>query len=137
MPIQIITGGLVKINDIDLSDHVQECSIDYGSETQDKTTYADGTRRVIGGLKTWEVSITFLQDYDASKVYATLRPLVGTSACFDIRNVNACSSATNPSINGIGVLSAFSPFGGAVGDALMSEVTFENGSVLTFSTCST
>jgi len=136
MPIQIITGGLVKINDVDLSDHVQECTIDYGSETQDKTTYADGTRRVIGGLKTWEIGITFLNNYDSAKVYQTLRPLVGTTACFDIRAVNACSTVINPSINGIGVISSFSPFGGAVGDALVTEVTIENSSVLAFTSCS-
>lgn len=136
MPIQIITGGLVKVNNVDLSDHIQELTIDYGSETQDKTTYADGTRRVIGGLKTWEVGITFLQDYDASKVHATIRPLVGTSACFEVRQVNSCGSATNPIINGIGAVSAYSPFGGAVGDALIAEVTIENSSTLAFDTAS-
>ena len=136
MPIQIITGGLVSINNVDLSDHVQECSIDYGSETQDKTTYADGTRRVIGGLKTWEISVTFLNNYDAAKVHATIRPLVGTSACFEIRPSNTCSTAINPIITGIGVISSYPPFGGAVGDALMAEVTIENSSALAFASSS-
>lgn len=136
MGIQIITGGAVLVNNIDLSDHVQEFTIDYGSETQDKTTYADGTRRVIGGLKTWEVGITFLNDYDAAKVHATIRPLVGTTACFEVRPINACASQNNPIISGIGVVSAYPPFGGAVGDALMAEVTIENSSVLAFASSS-
>jgi len=136
MGIQIITGGLVSVNNVDLSDHVQECTIDYGSETQDKTTYADGTRRVIGGLKTWEIGITFLNDYDATKVHATIRPLVGTSACFEIRPINACSTTINPIITGIGIVSAYPPFGGAVGDALMAEVTLENSSTLAFASSS-
>lgn len=136
MGIQIITGGLVSVNGVDLSDHVQECTIDYGSETQDRTTFADGTRRVIGGLKTWEVGITFLNDYDAAKVYQTVRPLVGTSACFEVRPINACASANNPIMSGVGVVSAFPPFGGAVGDALIAEVTLENASTLSFASSS-
>ena len=77
-----------------------------------------------------------LQDYDTSKVHATIRPLLGTTACFEIRPSNACASAVNPIISGIGTLTTYPPFKGAVGDLAMADITFENFGTLSFASSS-
>ena len=88
------------------------------------------------GLATWSVSVEFLQDYAASKVDATLQPLlgIGTTAALVIKPTSGSVSATNPSYSGTGILESYNPVGGAVGDQAMASATFQSASALTRAT---
>ena len=68
----------------DLSDHVREIKINMSAEDLDATAMGATSRAHAVGLRDDSIEVTFLQDYAASKVDATLAPLVSTTAGFSI-----------------------------------------------------
>ena len=83
----------------------------------------NATKINLGGLLDWTINLDGLQDYDAS-VDALLSPLVGTTAAVIVRPDSAGAGATNPSWTGTGLLTAYTPVGGNVGDAHKFKATF-------------
>jgi hypothetical protein len=124
------TNAFLQVNSTNLSAFVRSLAINYGSEMLDDTNMGDTTKVNLGGLKTWSFDITFSQDFVAGGPDATLFSLVGTTACWEIRPVNVCSTASNPSYSGIGIISKYPPLGGAVGSHLEATVTVDSASTL-------
>lgn len=118
----VITNGYVWVNGVDLSDHTTKAGLNYNSETVDATRFGLSSRTKKGGLKDWSLSIDLQQDYAAASVNKTIFPLVGTTACFEVRPVNACSSTNNPSFYGVGTIDTYTPLSGAVGELLMGSI---------------
>lgn len=127
----VFTDAFVWINGVDLSDDVAEVRLNYRSETVDETAMGDTTRVMKGGLKAWDIDVTFHQDYAAGGPHATLFGLVGTTACFELRPKNSCSTQINPNYTGIGILEAFPPVGGRVGELLDVAARLVNAGALT------
>jgi len=101
MAIQVVTNAFVSVNGVDLSDHVTKCGIDPKAAQIDTTAMsASGWKSFLGGLKEWALMLEFQQDFAASKVYATLWPLLGTVTAIDIREIATARSVTNPSFTG-------------------------------------
>lgn len=115
---------------VDLSDDTESVTINFASEMLDETAMGDTARVNKGGLKTWSVDLNFHQDFAAAAVDATIWPLVGTTTCFDIRPLNSCSTAVNPSFAGIGVVESYTPMGGAVGSLLDAPCTIQSAGTL-------
>ena len=126
-----------EVNGTDLSDHVASVTLNYSSEMLDATAMGDTTRIHKGGLLDWSVDVTAHQDYTAADWDATLFTLVGTTACYEIRPQNICSTAINPIFSGIGILSAYQPVGGEVGTLLDSPVTIVSAGSLSRATAAT
>ena len=124
----IYKNALLEVNGTDLSDHVESLTFNYGSEMQDQTAMGDDTRINKGGLKTWSLDVNFHQDYSASNVDAIFFPLNGTTACFEWRPQNICSTAINPRFSAIGVVDSYQPQGGSVGSLLDAPVTVQSAS---------
>lgn len=125
------------VNAVDLSNDVQSLALNYSAESLDETAMGDDTRIRKGGLLDWSVDITFLQDFAASQVDATLFSLVGTTSCIQIKPVNAAASATNPRFGGVAVLESYPPASGAVGSMLTAAVRFVPASDLSRNTAAT
>ena len=122
----VLTNAQVKVNGVDLSDHVTQVKIVHKAELQDDTAMSMGTRSRTPGLLDWSITIDFKQDFAASKVDATLFPLVGAAAfAVDIQAVAGARSTTNPSYNGNAVLGSHDPISGQIGKLLMNSVVFE------------
>lgn len=121
----------IWINGVDLSDHFAEITLNFGSETLDETAFGDTTRINKGGLFTWSLEGRAHQDFAAGELDATLWSLVGSTTCFELRPLNSCSTAINPSYSGIGVLSDYAPVGGAVGTLLDTTFTLASASAIT------
>lgn len=129
----ILKNAYVMINAVDLSDHVKQVTLNYKAEMQDDTAMGDSGRSRLPGLLDWDADIEFFQDYAASKVDATLFPLVGAAAfAVKIQAVSGTISATNPQYQGNAVLESYQPVGGAVGDNAMTpcKLLGGDGSVL-------
>lgn len=112
----VLTDCVITIDGTDLSDHGNQVAVTYEAETQDDTAFGDDTRSNAGGLKAWSMEMTFLQDFAASEVDATLFPLVGTAVTVSVKATSSATSATNPAYTGTGLISSYSPFGNSVGD---------------------
>lgn len=130
MASQVFKNALFLLNGTDLTCQIQEATLNYASEMLDNSTICSSTRTHKGGLYDWSVDVTFLQDFTAGSVDATLFNLVGTTACFELRPTNACSSANNPIYSGIVTLANYTPVSGSVGALLQSRSTFQSAGTL-------
>jgi hypothetical protein len=132
----VLYDASVTVAGVDLSSYVRSVTVDAGQNMQDDTAMGDTFQSNAAGLATWSVSVEFLQDYAASKVDATLQPLlgIGTTAALVIKPTSGSVSATNPSYSGTGILESYNPVGGAVGDQAMASATFQSASALTRAT---
>lgn len=122
----------------DLSDHVRSVTVNYIAELQDKTAMGSSARKRISGLKDWNASVEFNQDYAASKVDAIYFPIVGTTGGFVV--IKPHSSAVgggNPRYSGAFVLGSYSPIAGAVGSLATVNIDHQGDGILSRSTAST
>jgi hypothetical protein len=118
------------LNGVDYSADIAELTLNYGSEMLDETAMGDDTRISKGGLKTWSVDAKAHQDFAAAHVGANLFALVGTTTCFELRPLNSCSTAINPSFSGVGILVNAPPVGGGVGTLLDMSFSLQNAGSL-------
>ncbi len=133
MAVTHLSDAFVRINGVDLSDHVKGVDFTYEAEALDDTLMGDDTRSNLAGLKNWSCSVTFAQDYDAAKVDATLFDLVGAAAfAVRVRPDNSDGpGATNQNLNGQAILGSYPPITGAVGDFHEVTVNFLSAGTLT------
>jgi hypothetical protein len=127
----VLTNAFVSLNSVNLSALVRSVTLNYAAQLQDDTAMGDTAVSRIGGLKDWSLEIEFFQDYDSSKVDATLFTLVGSTFAVEVRHSAASASATNPKYTGTGILESYQPVGGAVGENLMAPVTIQGVGALT------
>jgi hypothetical protein len=126
MAIVMSNNVSVSVAGTDLSDHVREVKLDMSAEDLDATAMGATSRAHAVGLRDDRIEITFLQDYAASKVDATLSPLVSSGTPFTIivKPTSAAVSATNPSYTLSSLLFDYSPIDATVGEISMPEVVF-------------
>jgi hypothetical protein len=134
MAVHKLYNASVVINSVDLSDHVKSVSIDTGAEALDDTNMGDTTKSNLGGLLTWGITVQFMQDYAPGKVDATLNGLVGSTTTIVVKADAGSVSTTNPSWTGTGLLTAYNPVGGQVGELHMTQATFASAGTLTRAT---
>lgn len=129
-------NGHITVNGIDLSDHAREISLDTSVAELPSDVHGDNSARVVSGLEDWTITVTFLQDFAAAKVDATLRGgsigLVGHAPFNVIVGADAGTvTATNPRYSGNAILSSYRPFSGAHGVNLEAQATFRCAGNLT------
>lgn len=125
----VLKDASTVINGVDLSDHVKSVAISSKNVSQDDTAMGDSAQKSKPGLREESMKITFLQDFAASKVDATLNGLYsgGTSHTVVVKPTSAAVSATNPSYTLTGYIEDYPPIGGSVGEMLTTDVTWMNG----------
>lgn len=115
----------VTVNSVDLTDHITTVS-GFNETCADLITTAMSETNVsrIGGIKDSSVSITFLNDFAASKVYATLASLLGTAVPVTIQPVAGSATATNPKKTASCLITELPFIDGSVGDLAEISVTW-------------
>ena len=132
MPVEVLTDARVEINSVVLSDHANDVKINYSAEIKEKTAFGETTKSKLPGVKDWSLDITFLQDFDATKVDATLFPLVGAAAFpVKVRRTSAAISATNPEFQGSALVASYPPISGKHGDPHTISIKLEGTGTLT------
>jgi hypothetical protein len=123
----VFKDGTVKVNGVDLSDHVRSVDTPLSKDQVDDTGLnGNGLRTFIPGLGGERFVITFANDFAASSVYATLYPLYRNEADFEVEVVpNAgAASATNPRWRAFCKLFDYVPVNAAVGALSETQVNF-------------
>ncbi len=125
----------VTVNSVDLTDHITSVS-GFNETCADLQTTAMGETNIsrIGGLKDSSVSITFLNDFAASKVYATLKDLLGTAVNVTVQPVAGSATATNPKKTGSCLVTELPFIDGSVGDLAEVSVTWPVTGAITTAT---
>ena len=132
MAIYVNKDIFCSVNAIDLSGYVTSVefvqAVDAVESTAFSATSTNG-HSFIGGIQNNSATITFNQDFAASKVWATLNTLVGVTTTIIMRPTSAAVSATNPTLTLTATLmSSLSPISGAVGDlASTGAISFQGG----------
>jgi predicted secreted protein len=122
----------VRVNNVDLSDHMSEVTVSMSAADVDTTAMGAGGHQRILGIRDDSFNMTAFSDFAAAKVHATVNPLFVAGSLFlvEVAASGSTISATNPKFSGTCILTEYSPIAGAVGDAAMTPLTFPvNGTI--------
>ncbi len=128
----------VKINTVDLSDHVTAVTINRVFDELEITSMGDLSHRFTKGLESSTVTIDFLNDTATASVLATLQAAWGTTvtAVF-LQTKGTAVSATNPLYTVSLLINNTTDINGAVGDMGMQSITFTANSTVAVATTGT
>ena len=120
----VATDYAVTINGTDFSTSIAALTFDITAEEQDTTSFGRTYRTRIGGLKDASLTLDFHQDFAAASVDATLFPLLGSFATVVAKPTSGTATATNPSYNGVFLVTEYQPYASSVGDLATLSVTW-------------
>jgi hypothetical protein len=125
----------VKINSIDLSDHVTLVTINRVFDELEVTTMGDFSRRYVRGLEGSNVSIDFINDTASANVLATLQAAWGTTvtAVF-LQDKDAAVSATNVLYTVSLLVNNTTDINGEVADIGKMSISFTANSTIAIAT---
>lgn len=125
----------VKINTVDLSDHVKSITLNRQFDELEVTAMGDSSHRFVKGLESSTLTLSFLNDDAAASVLATLQAAWGTSVAFSLLQTKGTAvSATNPLYTGTILVNKTTDINGATGDISTQDITFTINSVVTVAT---
>lgn len=122
----VLTDAYIKLNNVDLSDHIASVEIAQSFDSIETTAFGDSGRTRTGGLEDSSLTLSFHQDFAAASVDATIAPLVGGTASFEVRAVGTATavSSTNPKWTGTVLITEWNPLSGAIGELSTADVTW-------------
>jgi len=122
----VLTDVGVVLGGVDLSDHVASVEISQNYDEVETTAFGDGGRTRVAGLEDSSLSLSFHQDFATSEVEATIGPLVGGTAAFDISPFGTAVAAagTAPRYTGTVLVTEWTALNGSVGDLSTADVTW-------------
>jgi hypothetical protein len=125
------TVGL-KINAIDLSDHVTSVTLNRAADELEVTAMGDSSHKFVKGLESATLTVSFLNDTAAANVLATLNTAFGTTVAVKmVQQKVPAVSATNPLYTFDILVNNLTPINGAVGDIGTQDITFTINSAVT------
>ena len=121
----------VKVNSVDLSDHVTSVTLNRSFNELAVTAMGDTGEKYVKGLETSSVSISFLNDTASANVLATLQAAWGTSVTVVLlQEKGTAVGATNPLYTMTCLVNNTTDINGGVGDLGTQDVTWTvNGAV--------
>jgi hypothetical protein len=115
----------VKINSVDLSDHITSVTLTQNFDELEVTALGDSAHKFVKGLEASTLTLNFLNDFAAASVQATLQSAYGTTVTAVLLPVKGTAvSATNPLYTVSLLINNLTPLNGAVGDISNSSMTF-------------
>ena len=121
----------VKVNSVDLSDHVPAVTLNRSFDELEVTAMGDTGHKFVKGLEASSVTISFLNDTASANVLATLQAAWGTSVTVVLQqDKGTATGATNPLYTFTALVNNTTDINGAVGDLGTQDVTWTiNGAV--------
>ena len=115
----------VKINSVDLSDHITSVTLTQNFDELEVTALGDTAHKFAKGLEASTLTLDFLNDFAAANVQATLQSAYGTTVTAVLIPVKGTAvSATNPLYTVSLLINNLTPLNGAVGDISTSSMSF-------------
>jgi hypothetical protein len=115
----------VKVNSVDLSDHVTSVTLNRSFDELEVTAMGDSGHKFVKGLEASSITIDFLNDTATSNVLATLQAAWGTNVPIVLLQTKGTAvSATNPLYTATCLVNNTTDINGAVGDLGTQSITF-------------
>ena len=128
----------VKVNSVDLSDHVQSATLTRNFSELDVSAMGDTGVKRIKGLEDSNVAISFLNDTASASVLATLQAAWGTNVTVTmLQDKGSAVSATNPLYTFTALINGTTDINGAVSDLGTIDVTWNISGATTVATTGT
>jgi hypothetical protein len=128
----------VKVNSVDLSDHVTSVTLNRQFDEISVTAMGDSSVKAVKGLESSSVTIDFLNDTAAANVLATLQSAWGTTVTLVLlQDKSAAVSATNVLYTMSVLVNGTQDINGATGDVGSMSVTWNCNSTVAVATSGT
>jgi hypothetical protein len=128
----------VKVNSVDLSDHVTAITLNRSFEELPVTAMGDLGVKMVKGLEASSVTISFLNDTATANVLPTLQAAWGTNVtCVLLQEKGTAVSATNPLYTFTALVNNTTDINGAVGDLGTQDVTWNISGAITVASTGT
>ena len=115
----------VKVNSVDLSDHVTSVTLNRSFDELEVTAMGDSGHKFVKGLEASSITIDFLNDTASASVLATLQAAWGTNVTVVLlQSKGTAVSATNPLYTATCLINNTTDINGAVGDLSTQSLTF-------------
>ena len=115
----------VKVNSVDLSDHVTAVTLNRNFDELEVTAMGDSGHKYVKGLEASSITIDFLNDTASANVLATLQAAWGTNVTVVLLQTKGTAvSATNPLYTATCLINNTTDINGAVGDLSTQSLTF-------------
>ena len=125
----------VKVNSVDLSDHVTSITLNRTFDELEVTAMGDSGHKFVKGLEASSVTIDFLNDTASANVLATLQAAWGTSVTVVLLQTKGTAvSATNPLYTMTCLVNNTTDINGAVADLSTQSVTWNVNGTITITT---
>ena len=128
----------VKVNSVDLSDHVTSVTLNRSFDELEVTAMGDSGHKFVKGLEASTITIDFLNDTASANVLATLQAAWGTNVPIVLLQTKGTAvSATNPLYTATCLVNNTTDINGAVGDLGTQSITFTVSGTVAVSTTGT
>lgn len=128
----------VKVNSVDLSDHVTSVTINRNFDELEVTAMGDSGHKFVKGLEASSISISFLNDTASANVLATLQAAWGTNVTVVLlQDKGAGVSATNPLYTATCLINGTTDINGSVADLGTQDVTWNVSGTIAVATTGT
>ena len=128
----------VKVNSVDLSDHVTAATINRSFDELEVSAMGDSSHKFVKGLEAASITIDFLNDTATGSVLQTLQAAYGTNVTIVVLQDKAAAvSASNPLYTMTALINNLTDVNGAVTDIGMQSLTFNCSSTVAVATTGT
>ena len=131
----------LKINNVDLSDHVTSITLNQAFDELEVTAMGDTAHKFVKGLESATLTVSFLNDQattPTNSVLAVLNAAYGTTVAFKALNDKATAvGADNKLYSGDILINNLTPINGGVGDLATMDITFTVNSGITVASTGT
>jgi hypothetical protein len=128
----------VKINSVDISDHVSSATLSQIFDELEITALGDNAHRFVKGLEASTLSLDFFNDFAASQVTPTLQAAYGTTVTAVIIPVKGTAvSASNPLYTVSILINNLTPISGDVASINSASISFTCNSTVVQTTTGT
>jgi hypothetical protein len=138
MAVQLQSTVGVKINSVDISDHVSSATLSQIFDELEITSLGDFSHRFVKGLEASQLSLDFFNDFAASQVTPTLQAAYGTTVTAVLIPVKGTAvSASNPLFTVSILVNNLTPIAGDVASINASSISFTCNSTVVQTTTGT
>jgi hypothetical protein len=128
----------VKINSVDISDHVSSATLSQTFDELEITALGDTAHKFVKGLEASTLSLDFFNDFAASQVTPTLQSAYGTTVTAVIIPVKGTAvSASNPLYTVSILINNLTPISGDVASINSASISFTCNSTVVQTTTGT
>jgi hypothetical protein len=138
MAVQLQSTVGVKINSVDISDHVSSATLSQIFDELEITSLGDNAHRYVKGLEASTLSLDFFNDFAASQVTPTLQAAYGTTVTAVLIPVKGTAvGAANPLYTVSILVNNLTPISGDVASINAASITFTCNSTVVQTTTGT